>query len=148
MALSKYTYRLDNGDTVYFMNGISEEFFKVEKEKADKVEYLLKNEDECKETFPTFYEKMYAGNFLTDNLEQEQEAITRKYTSTKEPNLFRLMVLPTYQCNLRCWYCTQEHEKFSLYPMKRFVVSRNLSIKTYRGPTYTFSPSHGLGVNR
>ena len=78
MALSKYTYRLDNGDTVYFMNGISEEFFKVEKEKADKVEYLLKNEDECKETFPTFYEKMYAGNFLTDNLEQEQEAITRK----------------------------------------------------------------------
>lgn len=42
MALSKYTYRLDNGDTVYFMNGISEEFFKVEKEKADKVEYLLK----------------------------------------------------------------------------------------------------------
>lgn len=58
MVISKFTYRLNSGDSVYFMNGISEEFFKVTKENADKVEYLLTHEDECSATFPSFFKKM------------------------------------------------------------------------------------------
>lgn len=141
MALSKYTYRLDNGDTVYFLNGISEEFFKVAKENADKVEYLLKNEDDCKDTFPKFYEKMYAGKFLTNNLEQEQKAIIQKYTSRKEPNLFRLMVLPTYQCNLRCWYCTQEHENFFISDETVRRIKKLIDSKVQRPDIYFFTLS-------
>ena len=116
MQKSKYTYRLDNGDTVYFMNGISQEFIKVSKNQAEQVEYLLENEEECRETFPTFYKKMYEKCFITDSHVHEIELLKAKYEQVKQPHLFRLMVLPTYQCNLRCWYCTQEHNDLYITP--------------------------------
>lgn len=110
MKRSKYTYRLEYGDSVYFLNGLSQQFFKVGTEKADNVDYLLTHADECKEVLPTFYQKMTDGLFITNSAEDEANVLLQKYNAVKQPHLFRLMVLPTYQCNLRCWYCTQNHE--------------------------------------
>lgn len=103
------------------MNGISEKFFKVSTSSADKVEYLLEHEKECLEQFPSFYEKMRKGYFIVDNDQVDESLLTKKFTDVKHPEIFRLMILPTYQCNLRCWYCTQDHEN---YFMSKEIINR------------------------
>ncbi len=121
MIKSKYIYKLRHGDSVYFLSGLSDKFFKTSAENTQKVEALLDSMEEHKELFPTFYDKMKRFNFLVDSTKEEEELLSAKYDASLEPHLFRIMVLPTYQCNLRCWYCTQEHED---YFMGEEIVAR------------------------
>ena len=44
----------------------------------------------------------------------ELEDVKEKYKHLTMPSQYYLMILPTYQCNLRCWYCTQDHENLFL----------------------------------
>ena len=43
--------------------------------------------------------------------DMDEEAMFREvYKRELLPHSFHIMILPTYQCNLRCWYCIQKHQ--------------------------------------
>lgn len=52
---------------------------------------------------------MLVQGFVIEDDVDELDRVKQKFESLRRPWEYFLMILPTYQCNLRCWYCTQNH---------------------------------------
>lgn len=110
MTPSKYNYIVPFGEHTMFFNGISEAFFCVPKERTATYETIINNPDDNNETFAVFIDKMKKQGFVLENETDETELVRQKFEGLTRPWEYYLMVLPTYQCNLRCWYCVQKHD--------------------------------------
>lgn len=109
MRPSKYNYIVPFGEHTVFFNGISEAFFNVPNERASAYETIINNPDENLESFTAFIDKMKSQGFIVDDDVNDLDLVKQKFEALTKPWEYYLMVLPTYQCNLRCWYCTQNH---------------------------------------
>jgi len=96
------------------MNGLTEKFFAVPLGQEDTYRELLKKPSLYAEDFRCFYDKMIASGFVLDDASSEQQLLKEKFENLRKPWEYSLMVLPTYACNLRCWYCVQKHENVNL----------------------------------
>lgn len=110
MKASEYNYMIPFGENVLFVNGITEAFFKVSRSNADAYKKIIDNPDTNRKIYGTFISRMMSQGFIIDDATNEADVIRRKFESKRVGHQYYLMVLPTYQCNLRCWYCTQNHE--------------------------------------
>lgn len=110
MKASKYNYVIPFGEKTIFFNGITEKFFMVPSEHAESYDTILLNPDENNEHFTSFFDRMKCQGFVIQDDVDEMQLIKEKYQRETKPSQYYLMVLPTYECNLRCWYCFQEHE--------------------------------------
>lgn len=110
MKASEYNYMIPFGENVLFVNGITEAFFKVSGSNADAYKKIIDNPDINQKTYGAFISRMMSQGFIIDDAVNEADLIRRKFESKRVGHQYYLMVLPTYQCNLRCWYCTQNHE--------------------------------------
>lgn len=109
MKPSAYTYLVENGDKVIFFNGISEKFFEISKNNASSVNTVISNPNDNYDTFGPFIEKLTQEGFIIGDDVDELKLIMKKIESSRRLHEYELMVLPTYQCNLHCWYCPQHH---------------------------------------
>ncbi|MDE6392004.1 MAG: radical SAM protein [Muribaculaceae bacterium] len=110
MKASEYNYMIPFGENVLFVNGITEAFFKVSRSNADAYKKIIDNPDTNRKIYGAFISRMMSQGFIIDDAVNEADVIRRKFESKRVGHQYYLMVLPTYQCNLRCWYCTQNHE--------------------------------------
>lgn len=78
-------------------------------ERADAYETIINNPDDNQESFGAFIDKMLVQGFVIEDDVDELDRVKQKFESLRRPWEYFLMILPTYQCNLRCWYCTQNH---------------------------------------
>lgn len=109
MRASAYNYFVSYDDGIIFMNGITEATFWVDDKHAQSVKQIIENPDsfpECEK----FLKKLTTQGFIIPDDLDEGAAIKAKYEMLRMPEEYRIMILPTYQCNLRCWYCVQAHE--------------------------------------
>ena len=111
MKPSTFNYIIPTEDKSIIYNGISEKFFFVSNENIDRIKTILDNPDLHIDTFQAFIEKMKNEGFILDNETDENKNLKEKYLSKRSAKSYQLMILPTYQCNLRCWYCTQRHSE-------------------------------------
>lgn len=56
---------------------------------------------------------MKSGGFIIDDNVDELALVKQKYDRLRKNEIYHLMILPTYDCNLSCWYCTQKHRRLS-----------------------------------
>lgn len=110
MKASTYNYIIPNGEQSIFFNGISEAFFEVPSEKAELYAEIIQNPSEYLDSFKSFIDKMMDRGFVLEDIINETESLEKKYHTVLEEDLYHIMILPTYQCNLRCWYCIQDHK--------------------------------------
>lgn len=110
MKTSIFNYIVPNGDKTIFYNGISESFFEVPKNKSAIYEEILKNPSKYSESFLPFLNRMIEKGFVLDDQTDEYDILEDKFCKTSSNGLYHIMILPTYQCNLRCWYCVQDHK--------------------------------------
>lgn len=110
MKQSKYNYIVPYKNSSIFYNGITDSFFIVPKEKASTYSAILENPDPHKESFGLFLERMKSQGFIVEDSEDEFLLVKRKIENRRNPHQYYLMILPTYQCNLKCWYCIQDHQ--------------------------------------
>lgn len=110
MKASKYNYFIPFGENILFVNGITEAFFKVSISNAEAYKEIINNPDINMKSYEPFIRKLMSNRFIIDDDVDEIEEIRRKFESKRVSHQYYLMVLPTYQCNLRCWYCPQDHE--------------------------------------
>lgn len=61
-------------------------------------------------SFSLFLKRMEEKGFVVNDNVDENDNLEHKFKQSIEEDLYHIMILPTYQCNLRCWYCTQKHE--------------------------------------
>lgn len=109
MKASAHNYYVPYNDGTIFMNGITEATFWVDDKHTQSLKQIIANPDsfpECEK----FLKKLATQGFIIPDDMDESAAIKAKYEMFRMPEEYRIMILPTYQCNLRCWYCVQEHE--------------------------------------
>ena len=64
MKKNPYIYRVDEGDRVWFINGITEGMFSVKRQNASFYEDVIGNPDSYVETVPAFIDKMKKSGFI------------------------------------------------------------------------------------
>lgn len=109
MKASRYNYKIDHGEKVIFFNGITENVFAVSKKHAESYRMIMQHPDDNAEIYGDFIGRLKGKGFILEDDVDEAALVEKKFNSVWKPEEYHLMILPTYQCNLRCWYCVQEH---------------------------------------
>jgi uncharacterized protein len=110
MKASRFNYIVPNGEKVIIFNELTEFFFEVPKEKVHIYTTIISNPDEYTKSFIPFILRMKNQGFVLDDEIDETELLDEKFRQVQSEDLYHIMILPTYQCNLRCWYCIQDHQ--------------------------------------
>ena len=64
------------------------------------------------ETFPNTYKSLVNKDFIIEDDRDEYEELYAEYKrSINSVSELYLTILPTLDCNLRCWYCFEKHKK-------------------------------------
>ena len=103
---------LDNRYVIF--NGISRRFFLVSKENKDRFLQVLASPNTYMQEYDFFIERMKEEGFIIEDTFDEFGTIKEKYKEQTNSEVYNLMILPTYACNVSCWYCTQRHRNIHL----------------------------------
>ncbi len=131
MKPSKYNYYITSGEKALIYNGLSESHFFVKTKFLSQYQSILQNPDTYKPIYPDFINKMESNGFVINNDIDEMEFVKNKFHEYQRPNEYHLMILPTYQCNLSCWYCIQKHENTWLRPETINAIKKHIHDKLH-----------------
>ncbi len=109
MRLSKYNYIFDDKDYSYWFNGLTKKYFRLSQPLSQKMERLTSDLEGLKTTSVSFYAKLVEGGFIVNDEEDELELVKRNNNDIIHNKEYFLIVLPTLNCNFKCWYCIQDH---------------------------------------
>lgn len=109
MKASNYNYIFYKGQTSYWFNGITKEFFRLSAGLGKKVETTLLSAD-----FASLPEKILIklkeSGFIVSKDTDELSVIRSNYHKAVNNKDYMLVILPTLKCNFNCWYCIQHHK--------------------------------------
>lgn len=126
MKPSRYNIYVAEGDHFIFFNTLSEHFFDVSTGNAETFRAIINNPDLYADDCPEFIDRMRQTGFILDDETDERALLLKKHEALTAPAEYHLMVLPTYQCNLRCWYCTQKHANVELTDETTSRILKNI----------------------
>ena len=109
MKVSRYNYILSKGCYSYWYNGLEHTFFRLPLSLGEKIRGIIENNpDSLLSLSESFYNKLKNNGFIVDDVD-ELDTIRRKNEEAINKKDYFLVVLPTLNCNFKCWYCVQEH---------------------------------------
>lgn len=114
MKSSNYNICLSYEGNFIIFNGITKKFFQVSSHNKDEFIKIISTPDKYIEKYNTFLKRMTDEGFLIEDSINELDVIKQQYDSMNNGDDYHLMILPTYSCNVSCWYCTQKHRNISL----------------------------------
>lgn len=114
MKKSNYNYIIPCTDGVIFFNGIKETFFLSTHDNITIFENIINNPNSFIGKRKSTLDNLKSSGFIIEDDVDEIQLIKKKYHLLRKPEVFSIMILPTYQCNLRCWYCIQDHKNIKL----------------------------------
>lgn len=126
MNQSNYVYFVEDVDKTIIFNGINERYFIVKPTTAPYYKNILSNPNYYFDTIPSVITKLIDEGFIVDDSD-EVSLVHDKFTQLRKEDEYYLMVLPTYQCNLRCWYCVQEHQNLFMTDETVESVKKHIS---------------------
>ncbi len=110
MKLSRYNYYLTDTNVCYWFNGITLSYFKLSNELNKKMHDVLKKDINSLESIsPGFFKKLKDNGFIIDDDIDELDIIRELNDKTVNSKDYFLVILPTLNCNFKCWYCVQDH---------------------------------------
>ena len=114
MKESFYNYIVKEEGKCYCFNAITRYFFDVPEEKEEALRKMLKYSDRIRDSLPVFYDKLVAGGFVVPEDTDELGIIREKYNEACNSKAYNLTILPTVDCNFRCWYCYENHTPYMI----------------------------------
>lgn len=109
MKLSRYNFVLYSGEYGYWYNALTGSFFRLSCGLSKKVESLLPNLTILEDNAKPLYEKLCDAGFIVSKDVDELDVIRQKHSDAVHSKEYFLIILPTLNCNFKCWYCIQEH---------------------------------------
>ncbi len=119
MKWSKYNSILENGDGNFVLYNASTNHMVVMVEQVkDMVTKHTSSPDDIKSMHLELYNCLLNYEFIVDDDTDETERFISSYKSLNDTGEeFSLIINPTMNCNLRCWYCYETHKPKSLMPL-------------------------------
>lgn len=113
MKLSQYNLCAEIRNFVIIFNTMKNSYVSIRKEIYEKLKDSS-SISEIKINDEKLYDKLCASNVIIDDDVDEFEKLTEEYLRNiyNKAN-YDLTLLPTLDCNLRCWYCFEKHIKNS-----------------------------------
>lgn len=109
MKASEYNYIIERDEFSYWYNGVTHKYFRLPKSLGTKLEKALAMPETLRLVAPTLYNKFFENGFLIEDEVDELEVIKGKNHNEIYKKDYYLTVLPTLNCNFKCWYCIQDH---------------------------------------
>lgn len=111
MRPSSYNHIFENGDAMLMYNCASDnllvlhpEVYRLFAENTEDLDVLRKKHKEL-------YERMVQIGFIVNDDCDEYQAVLEKWkTEEATAKHFSITINPTLRCNMRCWYCYEDHE--------------------------------------
>lgn len=120
------TLRTDKGE-IFLVNPLYNIIARLEPWLYELWEENQNNVSFFKEHHPNFYDYLKAKNFIIPDQIDEVEKCILKVQQNYDYNngCLHLTINPTMDCNLRCWYCYEEHRKgsFMTNEIKESIIS-------------------------
>lgn len=114
MKRSKYNIRISEKNMVIYYNSFSDEYVAMS-HRADEVFEGADWENKFKVEFPKHFEHLVnAGFIIEDGRDELAEIRYQNKLDAFSSRSLMVMVYPTQDCNLKCWYCYESHVKDTL----------------------------------
>ena len=109
---SKYNHFIENGDNCLLYNIARDEVLILQPQLADLIQQHLQDVDRIGEIHPPLYHELKKKGYIVPQTSDEvKELISRWEKEDHDDTQFTIMINPTLECNLKCWYCYEKHEK-------------------------------------
>ena len=109
MKASYYNTIIRDNGLSYWFNALSFSHFILDTKLSEKIEGLLDTPEEIKDNAPLFYDRLVDYGFLIPDDLDELALIRERNEKAINWKLYKLTIIPTLNCNYKCWYCIQDH---------------------------------------
>lgn len=110
MKISFYTYFIPKNENVICYNTLSDTIMLISKKTYDN--FIATNLTDFGEKYPNVFKAFISNGFIINEDINELELIRKaNYDIIHKSKYYHLVILPTIECNLRCWYCFETHVK-------------------------------------
>ena len=110
MEASKFNYFTNYNDRIVCLNGISGKTFSMNNEEFSLMNEVL-HEKKVQEKNPSFTEWLSNNRFLVNCHNEELDYLRELNKKSRENEYYTLVINPTQECNFKCWYCYEKHER-------------------------------------
>ena len=115
MQYSRYNIIVPSGAKVFIYNSKTDYFVQVEQQLAELFNHCKEKPEQLKNKAPDFYNHLHEHGFIVnDNTNEAQQLIKEWETKDACEDVMHVTINPTLNCNLRCWYCYEEHHAHTL----------------------------------
>lgn len=129
MKANFYNHTIEKENKVYYYNALFNSLFSIPLHRKDIYDELINNPEEYIHSFPSMIKKLKKHGFIVDDDFNESIYIKHIYHLKRRDWEYALMILPTYQCNLRCWYCVQKHKDIKISPIIIEAIKRRIKLR-------------------
>ena len=98
----------------YWYNSLTSAFFRLSQELGRKLEDSLASPEQLSAELPKLFDKLVDNGFLVSDDCDELELIRKKNEKSVHSKNYFLIIMPTLNCNYKCWYCIQSHVPSSM----------------------------------
>lgn len=109
MKISRYNHIINKRGKSYWFNALSKMHFILDETLGKKLSYVLENDTDYTKLPSFLFEKLVSSGFLIEDDVDELAIIRSKNEEAIHSKNYLLSILPTLNCNFKCWYCIQEH---------------------------------------
>lgn len=142
MKFSQFNSIIFDADKYFIYNSFTEKCIFITSELKSILDTMKHvGIDSLKNLHPSFYSTLLANGFLVDDIEDEVKKVKKlTHTISNSGEKFELLINPTVNCNFKCWYCYENHNKSSkvdevtFNKINKFIercFTKNQDLKTF-----------------
>lgn len=109
---SIYTSRIVVNSNIYLYNALSDQLMTLSKDVDELISCHNSDLVSIKDMHPGLYDALIQGGFITnDDNEEWKKVISKWEKEDSNAEKFTMTINPTLDCNMRCWYCYEQHNR-------------------------------------
>ncbi|MDE7378503.1 MAG: SPASM domain-containing protein [Paraprevotella sp.] len=111
MKISKFTSLHSYNGDIFLFNAEDERLLILVPELEKIYHKYADNPNGLQQVHPEFFNALKAWRFIIPQEENEAESLIHRWEEAdNNPAHFGIIINPTLNCNMRCWYCYEPHE--------------------------------------
>lgn len=129
---STYNYLHNNGKNFILFNCASRAYLVLVPQLAKLIDDNKDNIDVVADIHPELFQALKDKGFVVDKDLDEVEALLKSWREAESsPKAYSITVLPTLDCNCRCWYCYEQHNAgTNMSPHTVELTKKHIGLKT------------------
>ena len=115
MKFSRYNFYFPSKDRFVLYNCASDTILQVESQLMNLYKQYSETPEKIENIAPPFYQKLLDKGFVVNDNADEPNMVIDKWANEDESqDDYTIIINPTLNCNLKCWYCYEKHKEDSV----------------------------------